>query len=248
MYPAKAGSPKTTLAAELSAVATSMTLSDASVLPTAPNLAVLGNDSDAEVVSYTTITGNVVSGLIRGLGGTTASVWAIGTDVARNFTSFDHDRFISNIEELESNKLSSVSWGDIGGDIDDQTDLGTALSAKADLLSPEFTGTPIAPTAAAGTNNTQIATTAFVNTALANEILYFNNVSVTGSISNAEIMRITDDRITTNTVVLECVFNEPNYITTSVSWTSEEAGKMKFVGTTTAGTTARVVLGQNGNL
>ena len=128
MYPAKAGSPKTTLAAELSAVATSMTLSDASVLPTAPNLAVLGNDSDAEVVSYTTITGNVVSGLIRGLGGTTASVWAIGTDVARNFTSFDHDRFISNIEELESNKLSSVSWGDIGGDIDDQTDLGTALS------------------------------------------------------------------------------------------------------------------------
>lgn len=33
---------------------------------------------------------------------------------------------------------------------------------KADLASPTFTGTPTAPTAAAGTNTTQIATTAFV--------------------------------------------------------------------------------------
>lgn len=33
--------------------------------------------------------------------------------------------------------------------------------------SPEFTGTPTAPTASAGTNTTQIATTAFVQTAVA---------------------------------------------------------------------------------
>lgn len=38
----------------------------------------------------------------------------------------------------------------------------TALDAKAPIASPTFTGTPKAPTAAAGTNNTQIATTAFV--------------------------------------------------------------------------------------
>ena len=41
------------------------------------------------------------------------------------------------------------------------------LSVKADLASPTFTGTPIAPTAGASTNTTQIATTAFVSTALA---------------------------------------------------------------------------------
>lgn len=35
-------------------------------------------------------------------------------------------------------------------------------SKKADLASPTFTGTPAAPTAAAGTDTTQIATTAFV--------------------------------------------------------------------------------------
>ena len=38
-------------------------------------------------------------------------------------------------------------------------------NAKAPLLSPVFTGTPTAPTAAANTNTTQIATTAFVHKA-----------------------------------------------------------------------------------
>ena len=38
---------------------------------------------------------------------------------------------------------------------------------KAPLASPTFTGTPAAPTATAGTNTTQVATTAFVSTAAA---------------------------------------------------------------------------------
>jgi len=41
----------------------------------------------------------------------------------------------------------------------------TQLDAKAPLASPALTGTPTAPTAAAATNTTQIATTAFVTTA-----------------------------------------------------------------------------------
>ena len=41
------------------------------------------------------------------------------------------------------------------------------LDAKADLASPALTGTPTAPTATAGTNTTQIATTAFVAAAIA---------------------------------------------------------------------------------
>ena len=40
------------------------------------------------------------------------------------------------------------------------------LAAKAPLASPSLTGTPTAPTAAGGTNTTQIATTAFVATAV----------------------------------------------------------------------------------
>lgn len=56
-----------------------------------------------------------------------------------------------------------------GTEIDDEFEaLETSISTKADLASPTFTGTPKAPTAAAGTNTTQLATTAFVGTAISN--------------------------------------------------------------------------------
>ena len=42
----------------------------------------------------------------------------------------------------------------------------TALNLKADLASPDLTGVPTAPTASAGTNTTQVATTAFVSGAV----------------------------------------------------------------------------------
>ena len=45
------------------------------------------------------------------------------------------------------------------------TTIRTALNSKADIASETLTGTPLAPTAAEGTNTTQIATTAFVKTA-----------------------------------------------------------------------------------
>jgi hypothetical protein len=48
------------------------------------------------------------------------------------------------------------------------TDLTTHLNEKAPLASPAFTGVPTAPTAAVGTNTTQIATTEFVTTAIGN--------------------------------------------------------------------------------
>ena len=46
--------------------------------------------------------------------------------------------------------------------------LKVELDKKANLASPTFTGTPKAPTAAAATNNTQLATTAFVHAATPN--------------------------------------------------------------------------------
>jgi len=50
-----------------------------------------------------------------------------------------------------------------GVEIDNEFNaIANAVSTKADTNSPTFTGTPSAPTAVAGTNTTQIATTAFV--------------------------------------------------------------------------------------
>ena len=50
-----------------------------------------------------------------------------------------------------------------GTEINDEFDsIQTAVNSKANINSPTLTGTPSAPTAAAGTNTAQIATTAFV--------------------------------------------------------------------------------------
>lgn len=54
-----------------------------------------------------------------------------------------------------------------GTEIDTEfNNIATAISTKADLASPTFTGTPVAPTASYGTSTTQLATTAFVQAAL----------------------------------------------------------------------------------
>ena len=56
-----------------------------------------------------------------------------------------------------------------GTEIDNEyNSIASAVSSKADSNSPTLTGTPLAPTAAPGTNTTQIATTAFVTAATGN--------------------------------------------------------------------------------
>lgn len=55
-----------------------------------------------------------------------------------------------------------------GSEIDAEFNaIATAVSTKADTNSPTFTGTPLAPTASAGTNTQQLANTAFVTSAIA---------------------------------------------------------------------------------
>ena len=75
---------------------------------------------------------------------------------ATNFTAKD------TLPTGNSNKIVK------GTEIDTElTAVAAAITSKADVNSPTFTGTPTAPTASSGTNNTQLATTAFVTTALA---------------------------------------------------------------------------------
>jgi len=62
-------------------------------------------------------------------------------------------KVIDNIEDIASIDSKAVL-----------TTTQTALDLKANLASPALTGTPTAPTASSGTNNTQLATTAFACT------------------------------------------------------------------------------------
>ncbi len=62
----------------------------------------------------------------------------------------------------------TYTFQDRNGTIADDTDLGL----KSPIASPTFTGTPLAPTASAGTNSTQIATTAYVDAKGAHQGFY----------------------------------------------------------------------------
>jgi hypothetical protein len=54
-----------------------------------------------------------------------------------------------------------------GTEIDNEfTAIASAITSKSDSNSPNFTGTPTVPTATLGTNNTQIASTAFIQAAI----------------------------------------------------------------------------------
>ena len=76
-----------------------------------------------------------------------------------------HVHVISDVTGLQ-NALDEAASTEHTHDIADVNGLQTTLNAKAPLASPTLTGTPVAPTATAGTNTTQIATTAFVATGL----------------------------------------------------------------------------------
>jgi hypothetical protein len=61
--------------------------------------------------------------------------------------------------------------------------IASAVSSKADINSPTFTGTPAAPTAASGSNTTQVANTAFVHAERTN-VATLTNKTLTSPILN----------------------------------------------------------------
>lgn len=71
----------------------------------------------------------------------------------------------------------------------------------APLNSPAITGVPTAPTAASGTNTTQLATTAFVQSALSNivPIIISNDTTMPSSVNNNGVwFQLTGDTSITN--------------------------------------------------
>ena len=109
MYGAINNSPKTVVSVSMTASDTTIQVENVDALPAPPNLATLGEDENAEVISYSGKESNTLTGVVRGIKGTTASPWPAGTMVYRAYTAYDHDAFKANIEDLENRKVASVN-------------------------------------------------------------------------------------------------------------------------------------------
>jgi hypothetical protein len=130
-----------------------------------------------------------------------------------------------------------------GTEIDTEfNDISTAISTKADTASPTFTGTPAAPTAAGGTNTTQIATTAFVGAeisadlttersataTLTNKTIDLANNTVTGTVaefntalSDGDFATIAGTETLTNKTLTSPTINSPTLVTPAVDVINE---------------------------
>jgi len=80
-------------------------------------------------------------------------------------TALNDTRYVQLAGSTMTGHLT-VPAGASGSQVRRASETDTLLAAKAPLLSPAFTGLPTAPTAPAGTNTTQLATTGFVKDAL----------------------------------------------------------------------------------
>ncbi|MFZ4053032.1 tail fiber protein [Escherichia coli] len=101
----------------------------------------------------------------------------------------------------------------INNDPNFSTTINNALALKAPLASPALTGVPTAPTAGQGTNNTQIATTAYVRAAI------------------SALVDSSPEALDTLNELAEALGNDPNFATTM---TNALAGKQPLDATLTA--------------
>ena len=124
------------------------------------------NNSTVEVISFKTITstdGTLTATTFLGdLNGTintatTATTQSAGNNSTKISTTAYTD---AKVADAINNGTTAIAPS--------QNAVFDALALKANIAGPTFTGTPAAPTASAGTNTTQLATTAFVTTGIAN--------------------------------------------------------------------------------
>jgi len=119
-----------------------------------------------------------------------------------------------------------VPAGASGSQVRRASETDTLLAAKAPLVSPALTGTPTAPTATLGSNNTQIATTAYVAASISNA----GGGDVTGPASSAinQVALFADD--SGKLIKTGNVLGNSAYATTQTTQSDATAGRVLLVG------------------
>lgn len=103
MFKAQVNSMSTAITNNISPTDTNITVLDGAILPDAPSLLVIGSGTNAETVKLTAKNIDILT-IERGFQGS-AKGWNVGTTIARNFTAYDHDAFLDNIEKLKTKQL-----------------------------------------------------------------------------------------------------------------------------------------------
>jgi hypothetical protein len=193
------------------------------------------------------ISGNTIDGNGFNYGGTVPQIQFVGqsnssvqsnwigngTGIGIGFDATSNNNCCANLNKLQTFTISdagtgnefssSTAWGSITGTLSSQTDLQTALNAKAPLASPTFTGTPAAPTAAPGTNTTQIASTAFVQAAVTGGTL-------PPQAADTLVMNATGSSAVPSAVAMPtCTSGADLYNTTTHTWSCVSGGSGDFV-------------------
>ncbi len=107
MYPGIANSIETTLVGAITADSTTIYVLDATNIPAAPTLLVIGGAAPtAETVLVTVKNGTTLT-VQRGFEGAAKS-WDAGTVIARNFTNYDYSALINNIDQLDTDKADAA--------------------------------------------------------------------------------------------------------------------------------------------
>ena len=108
MFNASVNSLPTSITIAISDTDTEIYVSDITRIPQPPNLLVLGENTEiaetVKLVDVDTESNRII--VRRGFQGEARS-WSANTSVSRNFTAYDHDTFIENIEGV-SNTVGDV--------------------------------------------------------------------------------------------------------------------------------------------
>ena len=155
------------------------------------NKVIYGNTTVMDITDTTAEEGDVVSGkTFYKASGARSTGSAVIPDISNCYQTTDtaetdiQDADYFPFYDTSATAKRKTLWSNIKAKLKAYFD-----TVYATLASPAFTGTPTAPTASSGTNNTQIATTAFVNTAITGQdyknIHYLQNFS--SNISNKKV-------------------------------------------------------------
>jgi len=140
-------------------------------------------------------------------------IWLTGTTAAKPASSLngriyyetDGDRISYDQGTTWRKILMQTADGKYTADATVNSSTGFQIAGTSIFASPTFTGTPAAPTAAPGTNTTQLATTAFVTAAVGVNTVFGRTgtvVAVTNDYTDAQVQNSPTNKLTTTGDVL----------------------------------------------